>query len=528
VADHWPLLVGAALGLVPRLVFDRHGERRSSFAIFMWTTAAATLILRAVLTAPNDDEVFYLAQSWAARIGDVKGDLPMRHLVFRPFLLPPWPPSAALAAGRAAMVLLTAASAVVSLHLVRRAGARSGDAVVAGALSLVWLPNAAEGAVLRPEQFANAAVLLGVAVLVAPPARWRPPYATAAAFLLLTLAASLSHRRLALVLVALGLSLWARRQANWRAELAWASAGIVAGLLPSLLYVAWADSFASIWYWNWTFVVEHSWARRGGLWLRFPMAPLLAGAAGTVGALLDRRDRSPVALMLAALWLASTALAVFVPFTLPYALGTWFVLGVVLAARLASRLLPSPAAPAGQRLYAVAVGVLGLTPLLGPGVVRLVRSPPPVRSELALIDWLHELADGGKVACVAPFHPIKAANAWRLWNAWWYSYLRDPAFNRELNPGLAGMLRGSEARLIQWDPWPEVSGFRNVVGYATAYGFVTRREAPAVSLTLRRNYRLVRWNGPLPERYGGGRFLVLRDLPLDDRVTVLPDSSIAP
>ena len=182
---------------MPRLVFDRHGERRRSFAICLWAAAAATLVLRALRGAPNDDEVFYLAQSWAARIGDVAGDLPMRHLVFRPFLLPPWPPSAAIVAGRAVMVLLTAASAVLSMRLVRRSGALTGDAALAGALSLVWLANAAEGAVLRPEQFANAAMLLGVALLVAPPLRWRAGHATAAAFLMLTLAASLSHRRLA-------------------------------------------------------------------------------------------------------------------------------------------------------------------------------------------------------------------------------------------------------------------------------------------------------------------------------------------
>jgi hypothetical protein len=47
-------------------------------------------------------------------------------------------------------------------------------------------------------------------------------------------------------------------------------------------------------------------------------------------------------------------------------------------------------------------------------------------------------------------------------------------------------------------------------------------------LDLRKNYRLVRWNGPLPDRFGGGRFLVLRGVPLDDRLVVLPDTRIAP
>src|SRR5207244_10801180 len=204
VADHWPLVAGLALGLVPRLVFDASGERRKSVAVLTWIAAAAVLILRVCRTAPNDDEVFYLAQSWAARIGDTAGDLPMRHLVFRPFLLPPWAPSAAIVAGRIVMALFTAASALVALRLVRCAGALPVDAPLPGALALVWLANAAEGTVRRPEQFANAGVLLGIALLAAPPARWRAGTTTGAAFLLLTLAASLSHRRLALVPVAIG------------------------------------------------------------------------------------------------------------------------------------------------------------------------------------------------------------------------------------------------------------------------------------------------------------------------------------
>lgn len=488
--------------------------------------AAAVLLLRACRTAPNDDEVFYLADSWAAHLGETAGALPMRYLVFRPFLLLPWSPSTALVAGRVVMAASTLVCALVAVRLARSLGAAARDAALAGVLTLVWVANAGEGIVLRPEQVATTAVLLGIVLLVAPPERWRPGLATGAALLLLTLAASLSHRRVPLVPVALGVLLWTRGRDTWRTELKWAAAGIAAGALPSLLYVAVADSFASLWYWNWTFIVRHSWVPRAGLGTRFPVAPFLVGAAGAAAVLLDRRERASPAAVVAVFWLASTAAAVLIPFTLPYALGSWMALGIVLGARLASRLLPSPAAPAGQRIVAVAVGVLGLTPLLGPGVVRLVRTPPPVASELALIDWLHEVADGGKVACVAPYHPIKASNAWRLWNAWWYCYLRDPAFNRHLNPDLAPMLRTGEARLIEWDAWPQASGYRNVLAYAVANGFLTRREAQAAAQDLRRNYRLVRWHGPLPDRFGGGRFLVLRSVPLDDRLVVLPDARI--
>jgi len=528
VADYWPLAAGLLLGLAPRLIFQANGERRDSATVFVVIAAAAVLLLRAFRTAPNDDEVFYLADSWAAHLGETAGALPMRYLAFRPFLWPPWPPSAALVAGRVVMAISTVVCAIVAVRLARRVGSLPPDAALAGILTLVWVANAGEGIILRPEQLATTAVLVGIALLVAPPERGRAGLVTGAAFLLLTLAASLSHRRVVLVPVALAVLLWIRGRGARRSELKWAAAGVAAGLLPSLVYVVVADSFASLWYWNWTFIVQHSWVPRAGLGTRFPVAPFLIGAAGAAAALLDRRERASAAAVVAVFWLASTAAAVLIPFTLPYALGSWMALGLVLGARLASRLLPSPAAPAGQRIYATAVGVLGLMPLLGPGVVRLVRSPPPVASELALIDWLHEVAEGGTVACVAPYHPIKASNAWRLWNAWWYCYLRDPAFNRHLNPRLGEMLRSDEARLIEWDPWPQASGYRNALHYAVANGFLTRREAQATVLDLRKNYRLVRWNGPLPDRFGGGRFLVLRSVPLDDRLVVLPEARIAP
>lgn len=527
MADPWPLAVGLLLGLAPRLVLGANGERRRSTALVAWALAAAALMVRALRTAPNDDEVFYLADSWAASTGQTAGALPMRYLAFRPFLWLPGPPSAALVAGRAVMAISTVLSALAAVRLARRIGAQTVEAALAGVLTLVWLANAGEGVVLRPEQLATTAVLLGIVLLVAPPERWRSGPATAAAFLLLTLAACLSHRRVALVPVAIGLLLWPGTGKAVRPELKWAAAGVVAGLLPSLIYVLWADSFASLWYWNWTFVVRHSWVPRAALGTRLPVAPLLIGAAGAAAVLLDRRERRSAAGVVAMFWLASTVLAVLIPFTLPYALGSWMALGLVLGARAASRLLTPPAPVAGQRIYAAALGVLGLMPLVGPGLVDLVRSPPPVRSQLALVDWLHEAAGGGAVAAVAPYHPIKAANAWRLWNAWWYCYLRDPAFNRELNPRLGDLLRSGEARVIGWDPWPQASGYRNVLGYAVANGFLSRREAPAAALELRRRYRLVRWKDPLPEHFGGGRFLVLRSVPLDDRVVVLPEARIA-
>jgi hypothetical protein len=129
---------------------------------------------------------------------------------------------------------------------------------------------------------------------------------------------------------------------------------------------------------------------------------------------------------------------------------------------------------------------------------------------------------------VSPYHPIKAHNAWRLWTAWWYCYLKDRSFNARLNPDLGRMLWSGEPRVIEWDPWPEASGYRNVLAYALANGMVREEEVPELTRRLAENYRLVRWNRPGPERFGGSRFLVRRGVPLDGRVTVLSEQRIVP
>src|SRR5207247_959082 len=118
----------------------------------------------------------------------------------------PWPLVAGLALGlvprlvfdgkgerrkSVAVLVWIFVSALAVMRLVRRAGVHPADAALAGALTLVWLTNGADGVVLRPEAFANAAVMLAVTLLIAPPARWRAGPATGAAFLALTLAASI-------------------------------------------------------------------------------------------------------------------------------------------------------------------------------------------------------------------------------------------------------------------------------------------------------------------------------------------------
>lgn len=521
-----PILASLLLAAFPGLLLDREGHRRAAARWALAACAAIVLLIDALVFAVGDDEVFYLADSWAAREGETSGALPMRYLLFRPFLAPGLGPAAAVIAGRAFTCAMAIACGVLAWHMARRLSGRP-DAAAAGVLAVLWLVTTAQMVFLRPEYFACLFLLLGIACLVAPPLRWAPRTALVVGFAMLTLAAATSHRQAGFLLAALVLVLGQRGTVPARRVLSWAAGGIAAGAAPSLLYVARRDSLRSIWYWNWTFVVHHSWVQTEEVTAKFPLFVFLVGLAGCAWALGGPGEPREVRAV-GAFWAFATMLAILVPFGGAYALGPWLVLSVVLGAVLSARLLSSPPSPSARRAYALVLGLVTAAPLLGPVGLRAVRPPFALFTQTELLDWLHEVSAGGTVACVAPYHPIKARNAWRLWNAWWYCYLKDRRFNAWLNPGLGPMLRSGEPRVIEWDPWPEASGYRNVLAYAVANGMVREEEVPEVSRRLAENYNLVRWNRPGPERFGGSRFLVRRGTPLDGRVTVLSEYRISP
>jgi hypothetical protein len=228
----------------------------------------------------------------------------------------------------------------------------------------------------------------------------------------------------------------------------------------------------------------------------------------------------------AALWAGGTVLPMLIPHWLAYAHGPWVVLSTVLGAMLWTRAMPG--APPGVWRTVLTVGALCATgALLHPAGLRLPRDSG-FRSQLGLIDWLGAVSEGGAVACVAPYHPIRARNAWRLWNAWWYCYRRDPATLGSMPAQGVALPRQGEAAVIAWDPWPQRSGQANVIAWAMARGVLARAEAAETVGRLARDYRLVRWRAPLPGPFGGGAFLVHRALGVDgdDRVEVLDDSHV--
>jgi hypothetical protein len=187
--------------------------------------------------------------------------------------------------------------------------------------------------------------------------------------------------------------------------------------------------------------------------------------------------------------------------------------------------------PSNHRAYSLVLCLLFGT-LLVPDV-QVLADPASIRdsvremnSGLGLIDWLDKAANGNPVACVAPFHPIRPPNAWHMWNVVFYCYIEDPTLNAQLDPDMESMFRSGGAAIVQWDPWPGESNQANILQYLVSRHFVPQDRIASLAEKLRMDYRLVEWTGPLPEEFGGGRFLVRRDIPLDDRVSEVDASLI--
>jgi len=523
------LLGGALLlSLVPGLWFGPDGRLRRFVHLLAWTAAIALLVFNSFAREIYDDEVFYFAQACAAQRGEVSGCLPMRFWIYDPYLALHLSPSATLLTARISMTLLVVLAGIAVFSIARKVDGTGFTASMAGALSIVSFANLPMGS-LVPEYPAFLFLILAVWLMVAAPGAWpRPPCAFLAG-LLLAMAGATSPR-LVLVGVAGFIALLLEPGKGIRLSAAfWGAAGMIAGVLPTVIYVLGKDSIASLLYWNYTIM-----QRIGVVAFNEPLEfPAILAALALAGCffLWRARQSQQGSKTLIVLWAAAAVSAILNPMKFEYTLGPVLGLSCIAATPALSACWSKLPRPAGHRAYSLAIGLLFGTLLL-PSVSVLAEpelsrdSIEEMRSGLKLVDWLDKAANGGPVACVAPFHPIRSPNAWRMYNVIFYCYVRDPGLNAMLDPDMAGMLRSGRAAIVQWDAWPEESGQPNILQYLVHREFVPESEIAAFAGELKEKYRLVEWDGPLPEEFGGGRFLIRRDIPLDGEVSPLDDSLI--
>lgn len=524
------IVSGAALLLscFPGLWFGPDGRLRRAIHLLAWTAAVSLLAFNSLAREIYDDEVFYFTQASAAQRGDAPGCLPMRFWMCYPYLAMHLSPAATLLVARISMTVLVVLAGVAIAAIARKIDGTGYSAPMAGALSIAAFADLPMGS-LVPEYPAFLFLIGAVWLMVAAPDRWRRVPAVFLAGVLLALAGATSPRFLLLGAAGfIALLIEPGRSGRIRVSV-WAALGMIAGLLPTALYIGSRDSIASVVYWNYTIM------RRIGLIefsapLEFPAVVAALAAAGCYFLWRARRTlEGGKTLML--LWGAAAVSAILNPLKFEYTLGPGLALSFIVATPAMSAISAAWARPVNHRAYAFVLCLVMLT-LVVPDA-ELLANPATIRdsieemnSGLRLINWLEKTAGGDPVACVAPFHPIRSRTAWRMWNVIYYCYAEDPQLNAELDPDLVTMLRSGKAAIVQWDPWPGESKQPNLLMYLVSRQFVAEDGIDALAGELKKEYRLVEWDGPLPGEFGGGRFLVRRDIPLDDQVSELDDSLI--
>ena len=522
------LLVALAACAFPRLVLDREGRVHPILGGIAWA-AAVLLILKTMLTVPlNDDEVFYLAHSWGATLGEpTSGDLPLRSFLMRPYLWGGGSPSTLLWISRGSVVLLALACGVMVRAMLTRLEVTRNSATVAGAILVVILANLPM-VLVRPEYYACFLGIASLLLLSTSPGGAARSIRWFAAGLIIGVTITLSLRQEWLIpaaFVSLGLELTGRDR---KRAFAWTLAGLVIAIAPSAVYLAMHETFASIRYWNTVFPRLAGWS--GAIKIEYPYL----AAAATAGFLSVWRSREPRpgVRTMACFWLFAGVSNVITPMSAWYALGIWHAAGIVLTAvAFASRTV----GPMSRRQLQARVFVFAL--LAVPPLVLAVRPSLPLRTAVRayhelvgqqhLNDWLGQVAGPGPVMCVAPYHPIRTSNAWRMTNGWWYLRIEDPNLNRTLNGDLVAKLESGRARVIAWNAFSAAGGkTTNLLRYGLGTGVIPPVRAPEVARQLMQRYRLVEWRETIPESYGGTRYLIPRDWPVDARVEALADTVV--
>jgi hypothetical protein len=518
----------AVLGWFPRLWFRPDARLRTVVQVVAWAIASCLIALNSLARPIFDDEVFYTAQAYAAQHGQVSGYLPLRVWAYYLFLALHLSPAATILATRISMILATVLAGLMVMSIARTIDRSGGfTASIAGALSALTFGNLPMGTMV-PEYIAFLFLLAGIWAMLAAPARWPRAFSLFVSGFMLACACATSLRLLLFCVAAfLAVLLEPGRLTRGRAFL-WTALGTVAGVFPSAFHIITRDSMASVLYWHYTFM-----QRIGIIQFTAPVElPAVLAIVAVAGAWVLWRAR-PLSgsTTLVVFWLTATVSAILNPQKLEHTLGPWLALSFVLAAATIAASLPRAPETGKQRIYVALLLLLffnqadpNITTLKDPaGIGTTIRQAD---SGLRLVNWLARVANGNPVVCVPPFHPIFAPNAWEMWNVIYYCYIRDPQMNLELEPHLEETLRSKKAAVVEWDPWPGEAEAANILQYLVDRKFVAPEQVRSLAEELSRSYRLVQWIGPLPEEFGGGRFLVRRDIRIDGQVRVLDDSLI--
>jgi len=471
--------------------------------------ATLSLILNYSRCDFNDDTVFYLLEGFQS-LGTGSGQLPMRVLPFgllaKAFTLP----SSIFLAAQAVLCVLAAVFVATVFLATRRLGSSVAWAFWASSIAVLWGVSWSEFVKLRPDTFATAFSLGGVLCLLpsAPERKDLTRAQVVASFALLTLAASIGPRHwLYPVSGLVCLALFFRNQLARYAK--WAMMGILAGLLPTALYITLFD--------GWVNVIQVSFLQSPvsrstnfSLTQLFPFTLVFL-------ALLSQLVCKPSlgTRILVTMWLTAALNVLLLSRYLPaaYPLLTWVALSSVLIARMLDELSCCRNYPMLSRLLVLSFALLVIPTL------KAIPSPEKLKQQwterdiaFALVDWLHHLSKQGCIVAVCPCLPVNGEVCWGQFNAHSYAYWAKSGDYPMGEGGVFSFLK-QRPSVIQWDPWPRSSRANNIVEWALQREFLKPDQVDDLLSSLRRDYRL--YHFPMPgslQLFGGGGFLVRRDI----------------
>jgi hypothetical protein len=294
-------------------------------------------------------------------------------------------------------------------------------------------------------------------------------------------------------------------------------AGLVLGAGPTLLYLSIHGIWKEAWFWCIRFAsstnVVHWGLNHGPETLGFLLVGLVAVLMMTMNKEIERTTR----IVLGAAWSLAFLFHVANPLPIAFTAIHFYLISSVVVAAGIPVLLKKLSFPnrfsTGHRVKGVFLVGVVLLICCAVWVARIFPEPfdrQTQKKQIELLEWMSTVSAGEPVVLISPNHPIVAADATDLHNAWHYGQWMGNEWVRGRLKGLAGQILQKKPPVVCADPWMPNTGKRETVQWLSFNGVISDEETLQIRSLLVEQYDLVSFPD-LSRMPFGFRFWVRRD-----------------